>query len=346
MCGIFGFARKEGFCAQLDLFKLQGAVMDLALLNESRGSDGTGLGFLTRDKTHLFKEAASAMSLFNTKRFHKFVRLISSKTMLCIGHTRMATVGEPSHLNCHPFVTEDFVGSHNGNFINYRQMLDRYQKKSESDVDSEAIFRVMDGEAKIPEMVSKLGEMEGDFALAFAVRRNPGQILFLRSDERTLHVSYVPKMRTLFWSSQKDHLDYALRRNHLEGKSWKIEKNYLYQADTGEFGEKLNCKKTACPMKGTMAMMNAFHGRPWGSNRQRSQRTLFSVEEMEEMGWLDDWGTQRSGFICGFCSVRSDKSQVFYDETSGKFICEECSFDHDLLTAGETKEDVTSEYCL
>jgi len=326
MCGIYGFAKKEGALSALERFKLRGMVMDLAFQNEERGKDGTGIALLSPSKWTLFKEAAPSGKLLRTKRFQGMIREIADRTQICLGHTRLATIGDVQNKHCHPFETEHFLGVHNGHFMNRETLLKKYSKTAETPVDSEAIFRVLDGESSVKGMASKLTEMEGDFALGFALKGDPWRLFLIRNNERPLHVAYVPSLTALFWSSDHEHLEYALARNGLQGSVWAILEDHLYIADVRNFNSKSRMKKVPCAMK-------PYAGSPetgWVEDDFRYQRPprFFSFDELQDFGLLDGAGmNERSKIPCAVCGVEFAAEELFYDDMSRRFMCEACSFD-------------------
>ena len=326
MCGIYGFAKKEGLLSVLERFKLRGVVMDLTFQNEERGKDGTGLALVSPSKWTLFKEAAPSGKLLRTKRFQGMIREITGNTQLCLGHTRLATIGDVQNKHCHPFETEHFLGVHNGHFMNREALLKKYSKTAQTPVDSEAIFRVLDGESSVKGMVSKLSEMEGDFALGFALKSDPWRLFLIRNNERPLHVAYVPALRTLFWSSEHEHLEYALARNGLQGSVWAILEDHLYIADVRNFNSKSRMKKTPCKMKPYEGSFQT--GWVEDDFRDSRQARFFSFAELEDFGLLDGSGmNERSKIQCSVCNQEFNAEDLFYDDMSRMFMCEACSFD-------------------
>jgi predicted glutamine amidotransferase len=325
MCGIYGFSRKEGPLTVLERHKLRGVVMDLACRNEVRGRDGTGIALLGSAETVVFKEALPPGKLIKTKRFQKVIRAITDKTQICLGHTRLATIGDVQNKHCHPFVTDHFIGVHNGHFLNRESLLKRYERTTTTPVDSEAIFRVLDGENEIKGMIAKLSQMQGDFAIGFAHRNNPHRLYLIRNAERPIHVSYVPKLKTLLWSSDGEHLEYALARNGFNAAVWELKEDYLYVADVRRFTTRSHLKKTVCKIESFNWLEN------WSEDDFSPVREprLFSYEELHGFGCFEKIATdEHSKIPCASCNEVVEAGQLFYEEISGKFLCEDCSFDH------------------
>ncbi len=340
MCGIFGFAKGEGSLSHFDLYRLRGAVMDLAYQNQSRGMDGTGIALISKSSVSLFKEASSVALLFGTRRFHEVIQTIDSETVVCMGHTRLATVGSVKNNHCHPFVSKDFIGAHNGHFINRETLLKKYNRSVETQVDSEAIFRVLDGEARVQDIASKLEEMAGDFALSFIERQNPGILYLVRNYERPLHAAYVAKFKILFWSSEKTHLEFALLRNGFKGKLLGIKEDYLYWADTRSFNGACRLQKLPCRIE-----VPRWQPASWAAEEDfepDSAPYLFSFGELESMGFMHEAGVEKHSKIpCSLCKKGTMAGELFYDDMSGRFICESCSFDylHEWESKRKKEED-------
>lgn len=325
MCGIYGFARQEKIMTALERQKLRGMVIDLAYRNESRGKDGTGIALLSNSEWRIFKEASPSGKLLKTNRFQKMICAITDRTLICLGHTRLATIGSVSNRHCHPFATDHFLGVHNGHFMNREALLERYGKSTETPVDSEAVFRLLDGQSGREAIVSMLTQMEGDFALGFAQQRNANRLYLVRNAERPLHVAYVSKLKTLFWSSDQEHLEYALARNWLKASVWEIQEDYLYVADVRNFNGRSNMKKSACKMPAyewPQTMWDEDDFQPGKEPR------LFSYEELSSYGCFEGAGMdEHSKIPCALCRRIVEAGQLFYEEMSGKFLCEDCSFD-------------------
>lgn len=328
MCGIFGFAKTEKNLSPVAEHQLRGVIMDLACLNESRGKDGTGIALMTKSDTHVLKEAKPATELFETKRFQDVIRRISSRTLLCLGHTRLATIGSVHNNHCHPFISDDYVGVHNGHFLNRETLLKKYNKEPQTPVDSEAIFRVLDGTKQISGVISKLKEMSGDFALGFAHRLDPFRLYLVRNDERPLHVAYIRRFKTLIWTSEREHLAFSLLRNDLEARVYSIRQDHLYCADVRMFNGTSNMRKMACRMEPPKLER-------WVSSSEEAfdygQGRLFDFDDLRSAGYLEGSGiSERSKIPCGDCEIDFEALKLFYDESRGIFICEQCSFDlHD-----------------
>ncbi len=332
MCGIFGFVREALPLSGAEKLRLQGVVMDLAFLNETRGQDGTGLLTAAEESMTVFKEARPASELLRTVRMRNVIKKIGADTLIVLGHTRLATVGAISSRNCHPFVSENFAGVHNGHFLNRTELLKRFNTEQKTDVDSEAVFRVLDGASSDREVAERLSMMFGDFALAFMQTDDRKTLYLIRNVERTLYAVYVPKFKTLLWSSEKIHLQYALARNFMKGNFLEIQSNVLYKINVEELSEKCPMRKIPCEMENPMRKSLTeddfkVPGNPY----------LYSFDELRYMGFLEDSNiTEKSKLLCSLCKDQVEAGKLFYDEATGGSFCEDCSFDY--LTEYEKEE--------
>jgi glucosamine--fructose-6-phosphate aminotransferase (isomerizing) len=116
-------------------------------------------------------------------------------SQVSIAHTRWATHGPPSEINCHPLRSDpnnDFIVVHNGIITNnteLRLILQKRGYKFESETDTEAVAiltkYIFDSQKEkkytFTELVKAvLRELEGSFALVFKSRHFPDEIVTAR----------------------------------------------------------------------------------------------------------------------------------------------------------------------
>jgi predicted glutamine amidotransferase len=92
MCGLFGFSGEK----EVDLKKFK----ILALYNETRGGDSTGIFY---NKSNVEKELGSAYAFFNKSEFKQPT---NSEDRVIFGHTRKSSSGAKTANNAHPFTYE------------------------------------------------------------------------------------------------------------------------------------------------------------------------------------------------------------------------------------------------
>jgi glutamine---fructose-6-phosphate transaminase (isomerizing) len=184
---------------------------------EYRGYDSAGIG-IDGDKkgeTLFFKEVGKVAGL--RKRIAE-ANINTSKTFLSqvsIAHTRWATHGPPSTVNCHPLRSDpsaEFSVVHNGIITNSAELRLVLQKRgytfeSETDTEVAAILTkyIYDSQANkrisFTELIKGvLKELEGSFAFVFKSSHYPNEIVTARrgsplligvKSEKKLKVDFV-----------------------------------------------------------------------------------------------------------------------------------------------------------
>ena len=164
---------------------------------EYRGYDSAGLGVDGDKKNEVlfFKEVGKVAGL-RKKIAGSHVDM--NKTFLSqvsIAHTRWATHGAPSELNCHPVRSDDkneFCVVHNGIVTNNAELRQVLQKRGyvfETDTDTEAVAKLTkyiydsqsDKRITFTELVKAvLKELEGSFAFVFKSTHYPNEVVTAR----------------------------------------------------------------------------------------------------------------------------------------------------------------------
>lgn len=109
MCGIIGYVGKNK--------KAQEVIMEGLHRLEYRGYDSAGMAYYTKDnKLNIIKKQGEVKNLKEI--------LPIEESNLGIGHTRWATHGEPSEINCHPHRQGQITIVHNGSIeLDYLEKL-------------------------------------------------------------------------------------------------------------------------------------------------------------------------------------------------------------------------------
>ncbi|KAJ7599377.1 hypothetical protein C8J56DRAFT_916545 [Mycena floridula] len=194
MCGIFAYCNYLKEKSRQEVLEI--LVGGLAR-EEYRGYDSAGLG-IDGDKTGdviYFKEVGKVAGLrkqiagssvdFNKK----YISQVS------IAHTRWATHGPPSVINCHPLRSDtesEFLVVHNGIVTNNAELRMVLQKRGyifESETDTEAVAKLTkyvydsqpDKRFTFTELIKTvLKELEGSFAFVFKSKHYPNEIVTAR----------------------------------------------------------------------------------------------------------------------------------------------------------------------
>mgnify|MGYP000521084968 CR=1 FL=1 len=121
MCGIFGVYASDGV--------LSSNVKRMATLTQSRGTDSSGLTFLTGSKYQVTRSEAAIRSLLEDMKVFP--------TTFVGGHGRMATHGEYDN---QPLTSGSLVLMHNGIVINSTEVWNELGVKPKLSIDSEIIL--------------------------------------------------------------------------------------------------------------------------------------------------------------------------------------------------------------
>ncbi|TIB02591.1 hypothetical protein E3P94_00939 [Wallemia ichthyophaga] len=182
---------------------------------EYRGYDSAGIAVDGDDDKdmYIFKQVGKVKELRShiDKATVDFSKQFNSQASM--GHTRWATHGQPSPINCHPHrsdVTNEFSVVHNGIITNYKELrlvLEKKGHKFETDTDTEAVAKlakfIFDSNPKIadfPTLVKSVcKELEGAFAFVFKSVHFPNQLVIARRGSPVLiGVKTDQKLKTDF----------------------------------------------------------------------------------------------------------------------------------------------------
>ncbi len=154
MCGIIGYIGNK---------EAQPIIINGLKKLEYRGYDSAGLA-LCEEEVKVFKALGKVADL---------EKIIDQSNATCgIGHTRWATHGKPSVINCHPHVspTGRFTIVHNGVIENYAELKNNVEELVSS-TDTEVIAHLIEKNSLVTETVLEaikktMDTLEGSYALA------------------------------------------------------------------------------------------------------------------------------------------------------------------------------------
>ena len=111
MCRLYGFRSNEPTKVECTLVHAQNALLLQSQEDEIGRShpDGWGIAYYDGGTPHLQKNSSAA---FEGLHFSNTAERVYSHTV--VSHVRLATVGNPSQQNCHPFNWGNWVFAHNG----------------------------------------------------------------------------------------------------------------------------------------------------------------------------------------------------------------------------------------
>lgn len=151
---------------------------------EYRGYDSAGLVYLADG--HLIKHRAMG-KLVNLEE--QLERLRDTASHIGLGHTRWATHGAPSEINCHPHsdCTGELVVVHNGIIENYHSLRDELQAKGhvfKSETDTEVLVHLIEdlfvGQDLLAAVRQALQRVHGSYAMGVMWSGAPGELIAAR----------------------------------------------------------------------------------------------------------------------------------------------------------------------
>ncbi|KAF8840546.1 isomerising glucosamine-fructose-6-phosphate aminotransferase [Paxillus ammoniavirescens] len=194
MCGIFGYCN---FLKDKDRKEILEILCNGLARQEYRGYDSAGLG-MDGDKPGevvYFKEVGKVAGLRKRIAESSINTSKSFVSQVSIAHTRWATHGPPSTINCHPIrsgTSDEFIVVHNGIVTNataLKQVLQNRGYRFESETDTEAVAILAkyvwdsqpDKRITFTALVKTvLKELEGSFAFVFKSAHFPNEIVTAR----------------------------------------------------------------------------------------------------------------------------------------------------------------------
>lgn len=210
MCGIAGFSIADKDHRVINSRTL---AKRLALQIQARGRDATGVAWSQRDEdgtgVWYMKDAISASEMLTS------LDQIPQHSRSVIIHTRYATKGSPENNdNNHPIIVGNTVGIHNGQVRNDDELIEFAETGRTAQVDSEAIFRLVDAYSNDMEAtLSVLDMVDGTAAIAWFNTDDPSTIHLCRICGSPLFVGTTPNGSMVFAS-----LDHMLRTAAREAK--------------------------------------------------------------------------------------------------------------------------------
>lgn len=218
MCGIAGASLNPND------HKLNLRTASAALLRgiASRGPDATGAAWYDHDEdaVKLTKIAVNTEKFLTARK-----EILPETTPVIILHTRFATTGSKSERkNNHPIHHGNIVGVHNGVLWDHKGMFREMGREPLADVDSEAIFALLNGGVR-PEKV--LNKVEGDAAIGWIDLEDPEVLHLACVVDRPLFIAQTAEGSLMFASTKAAIQDAA--------KACDVTLEYEHEVEQGKY---------------------------------------------------------------------------------------------------------------
>jgi glucosamine--fructose-6-phosphate aminotransferase (isomerizing) len=325
MCGIFGFISKKE--SEIDFIKLAKTLGDFS---ESRGKDASGLA--TNNPLFAVKSSENFNKAMKSSQWQKINQNLlerqGKKSVIVIGHTRLATNGDASvDNNNQPVVLTELIGVHNGIICNTNLIESDFNVSDKiSELDSEILFKALRNEFKEELKVDSnrlncwekslnkvYSEIEGAASIAAISDKNE---LILATNIGSLYV-YESK-EILVFSSERITLEDTLKKFRIEfGKEaitqLKPNSSKIVNIDNSIFQTSIDLKETTiygastCPIKFELLLKSNF------SSYINSDFHKSRLKRIEER--------QQSLIRCSNCLIPETHPFVVFDKDG---VCNHC----------------------
>ena len=264
MCCLFGLV---DYGNKLSIKNKEKIIRVLSKECEARGTDATGVAYITGNKMTIFKKPLPAR-----KMKFKF----NSNPSVIMGHTRMTTQGsEKNNINNHPFYSENlgFALAHNGVLYNDKT-LRKTEKLPDTKIETDSYIALQLIEKQktlnfnsIKFMAEKI---EGSFC--FTILSNDNELYIVKGDNPMC----IAKFNGFYiYASTEDILSKTLKKLGL--------KHYKYIKTTdGEILKFDNCGDID-KAKFDMYKSYGYYDYPyWGYSKRKSNKS-FEEEYLEDL---------------------------------------------------------------
>jgi glucosamine 6-phosphate synthetase-like amidotransferase/phosphosugar isomerase protein len=217
MCGIGGVMMFKEDYSDLELRYIRELVSQIAIENQDRGTHATGIStFNEKGEYAIIKDKTQAIDFVNTVSTRNFLKNnIDNLTTNILIHTRLATQGTvDNNMNNHPIETATTIGVHNGMIYNDDSVFKKYGLTRQAEVDSEAIFRLVDhfgksNQIEHNEIKSVAESVTGSFTFAFVRKNNPFKMHIVKNDN-PITMAYIAPLDLIVFASMEKYIDFAI----------------------------------------------------------------------------------------------------------------------------------------
>ena len=190
MCGIFGLNTYSISKNDIKIFE------KLGILSESRGREASGWASFNNSEISIFKSPKPFSSTENIANLRKLYNKEISSWL--VGHTRLKTHGEESIPdNNQPCTIDGDFLVHNGIITNYQDIINKYNFKFQSELDSFTILKMINHYGNLPDnyfetaLTKTINQLKGEVSICgyskkfnqFYLYSNTGSIYYMTQNK-------------------------------------------------------------------------------------------------------------------------------------------------------------------
>lgn len=216
MCSIFGMIFTKTNTVKTNV--IQHILTEMTLNSRCRGTDATGLVFVSNKEASIIKHNISADKFIKTEEYKneldKFVNELDVESLYSIiGHCRAQTKGtHRNNDNNHPIEVNSIIGVHNGHITNDDELFKEYKLDRIAEVDSEIIFSLIDHyttmykqsiteDSPTTEAIkTAVSKLSGGFACSLVDVTNP-QVIWLFRNYNPIIIMHFKKEGLILFAS-------------------------------------------------------------------------------------------------------------------------------------------------
>lgn len=223
MCGniaIIDFTNLGLWTSDAEMF------FQMLLLNSMRGYDSTGIAGIWKTKdVDIIKVKGHPFNLLNAPGFGDWKNRSNSVYNALLGHGRLATKGEISAKNAHPFQRGDITLIHNGTLSNFDKLKNQYEDPKVFQVDSDLAANDIHRLG-----LEALAKFEGAFAFIWHNAKD-GKIRAVRNIERPLYYMEREDKEQYYLSSDPAIFDFVRSKGSIKGLWRSLEAGKMLEFD-------------------------------------------------------------------------------------------------------------------
>lgn len=215
MCSLFGMIDYGKIISERQKMKI---IKTLSICCEERGTDATGIAFVTENGIKIKKKAVAA---------RKFRFRLPRNTSVVMGHTRFTTQGNACYNpNNHPFLgickNTTFALAHNGMIYNDKVLRQKYHiAKTDIETDSYIAVQLIENQrAFTTEAIKYMEEtVKGSFCFTLLDEKNN---LYIVKGDNPIAVFHFEKSGLYLYASTENLLENTIQKTNLKQEYTKM----------------------------------------------------------------------------------------------------------------------------